>query len=122
MEAYKPETQGETMDEGLRELVHQLSEATGEYLPVEYVDGTYEIEADSFTLSFTINDEQFEIRNIDTHGNSGLGRLLITAIHDFADENDLSVYASNVRDTAQGFWHEMGYQEGGEADEFFRAA
>lgn len=36
------------------------------------VEGTYEVDTDSFTLTFTI-DESFEIRSIDVRGNSGLG-------------------------------------------------
>ena len=63
MERYKPEQQEETMNEELREFIHELSETTGEYLPVEYVDGTYEIEADGFTLTFTNKDEIFEIQH-----------------------------------------------------------
>ena len=122
MEAYKPEQQEETMNEGLREFIHELSETTDEYLPVEYVDGTYEIEADSFTLTFTNEDEVFEIRSIDVRGNAGLGRQIISAIHDYADEHEFEVIASNVLDTAQGFWEKMGYQEGDAEDEYFRAA
>lgn len=122
MEGYKPENQGEEMDEGLRELIHSLSEATGDYLPVEYVDGTYEIEADRFTLTFTSDDEVFEIRSIDVRGNAGLGRQIVGAINEHADENGLEVTASNVKDTAHGFWEKMGYQEGDAEDEYFRAA
>lgn len=66
MEKYKPENKGVIMDEGLNELIQSLSESTGDYLPVEYVDGTYEIEADHFTLTFTVDDAVFEIRNIET--------------------------------------------------------
>lgn len=121
VEGYKPEKE-QQMNEGLREFIHALSETTGEYLPVEYVDGTYEIEADSFTLTFVSEDEVFEIRSIDVRNNAGLGRQIITAIHEYADDNGLEVIASNVRDTAQGFWEQMGYQAGDAEDEYFRAA
>lgn len=110
------------MDEGLRGFIHELSELTGEYIPVEYLDGTYEIEADSFTLTFTVDDTLFEIRSIDVHGNTGTGRKVITAVHAFADEHRLEVIASNVRDTAHGFWEKMGYQEGDSEEEFYRVA
>ncbi|MCB9810690.1 MAG: hypothetical protein H6779_02580 [Candidatus Nomurabacteria bacterium] len=121
MEAYKPEKE-QQMNEGLREFIHELSETTGEYLPVEYVDGTYEIEADNFTLTFTNEDEVFEIRSIDVRGNAGLGRQIVSAIHNYADEHGFEVIASNVLDTARGFWEKMGYQEGDAEDEYFRAA
>jgi GNAT superfamily N-acetyltransferase len=121
MERHKPENQGEEMDEGLRELIYSLSEATGDYLPVEYVDGTYEIEADHFTLTFTADDEIFEIRSIDVRGNTGLGHQIVGAINEYADENGLEVTASNVKDTAHGFWEKMGFQAGDTSDKYFRA-
>jgi hypothetical protein len=122
VEGYKPENHEEEMNEKLRELVHSLSEATGDYLPVEYVDGTYEIEADHFTLTFTADDEVFEICSINVRGNVGLGRQIVGAINEYADENGIEVTASNVKDTARGFWRNMGFQEGNAADEYFRAA
>ena len=122
MERYKPEQQDEKMNEGLRDFIHKLSETTGEDLPVEHIDGTYEIEADSFTLTFTAEDDVFEIRNIDVRGNSGLGHQIINAIHEYADEGGREVIASNVLDTARGFWEKMGYQESDAEDEYFRAA
>lgn len=122
MEKHKPEQQGVLMEAEIGEFVHTLSEVTGEFLPVEYIDGTYEIEADTFTLTFTVDTDVFEIRNIDVRGNAGLGHQVVEAIHEYADENDLEVIASNVRDTAIGFWQKMGYQEGDGDEEYFRAA
>jgi hypothetical protein len=72
MERYTPEAQEETMSERLQEFIHELSEMTGEQLPVEYIDGTYQIEAENFTLTFTCEDKIFEIRSIDVRGNQGL--------------------------------------------------
>jgi hypothetical protein len=120
MEKYKPEQQGEKFDEKLHDLAHKLSEVTDEEIPIEYVDGTYEIETSSFTLTFTIEEEIFEIRNIDVHGNTGLGSQIVTAVHCYADENGFEVIASNVLDTARGFWENIGYQESESEDEFFR--
>lgn len=107
------------MIEEVKELTQELSELLDEELSVEYVDGTYMLEADNLILSFTVDDEFFEIRNIDVLGNTGLGRQVINVIHEYADENNLEVVARQVRDTAQGFWQKMGYQEGG-TDEYFR--
>lgn len=121
MEGYES-GQEETMHEELREFINELSERTGEYLPVEYVEGTYGVEADGFTLTFTLEDDVFQIRSIDVRGNTGLGRQIIAAVHEYADDNGLEVIASNVLDTARGFWEKMGYQEGEAEDEFFRAA
>jgi hypothetical protein len=124
MEAFQPERKRdeEIMNEDLNALVHELSDIAGESLSLDLVGGTYEIEGDNFTLTFTIDESTFKIRSIDVHGNSGLGRQIITVIHEYADEHDLEVIASNVRDTARGFWVRMGYQEGEEADEYYRAA
>lgn len=122
MEKYKPEQLGERIPDELGEFAQKLSEVTGEQLSTENMYGTYEFEADSFTLTFTIEDGIFEIRSIDVRGNTGLGSQLVTAIHEYADDNDLEVIASNVLDTARGFWEKMGYHEGGTEDEYFRAA
>ena len=108
------------MSDKLRELIHGLSEATGDDLPVECVEGTYEIESDHFTLTFTSDSEIFEIHSIDVRGNVGFEHKIINAIHEYSDENDLEVIASNVRDTARGFWEKMGYQEGDSEGEFYR--
>lgn len=110
------------MNEEIRELIHSLSETTGEHLPVEYIDGTYEVEVDNFTLTFTVDNMVFEIRSIDVRGNTGLGQKIIRTINDYADENDLSVIASNVLDTAQGFWEKMGFQASSTDEEYFKAA
>jgi len=110
------------MDEELSEFVHLLSEVTCVYLQVEYMDGTYEVESDTFTLTFTRNDEVFEIRNIDVRSNAGLGSQIIMTIHEYADIMDLEVIASNVRETAEGFWEKMGYQRGSSQQKYFRAA
>jgi GNAT superfamily N-acetyltransferase len=122
MERYTPEAQEETMGEGLYEFIHELSEMTGEQLPVEYIDGTYQIEVENFTLTFTCEDKIFEVRSIDVRGNQGLGHQIVSTIHNYADEYGLEVIASNVQDTARGFWEKMGYQEGEIEDEYFRVA
>jgi hypothetical protein len=59
------------------------------------------------------------VRSINTHGHAGFGRRVIELIHLFADDHNLTVFASNVRTSARGFWVAMGYEEGC-AGEFFR--
>lgn len=113
--------QTEEIHAGIRDLLDVLSETIGGNPVVAFTDGTYEIEADHFTLTCTIDDVVFEIRSIDVRDNPGLGHQIIDVIHEYADENDLTVIASTVRDSAQGFWEKMGYQAGEVAGEFFRA-
>jgi ribosomal protein S18 acetylase RimI-like enzyme len=118
MEGYNNEH--ETMTEALVSLVETFSEIAGEEIEVEDVDGTFEIDTNTFSLTFTLTDETFEIRSIDVHENRGVGRKIVDAIHFFAEEYELEVVASNVLDTAQGFWRKMGYQAGGQDGEYFR--
>ncbi|MCF7816012.1 MAG: hypothetical protein K9M10_03950 [Candidatus Pacebacteria bacterium] len=104
----------------LDDLVKSISELLGEDFTIEIIDGTYQIDGNRLTLTFTIDEGMFEIRSIDTHGNSGTGSEIVDVIHEYADEHELSVMASNVVDSARGFWEGMGYQEGSNDDEFFR--
>lgn len=120
-ERYKLEKQGEEKDAGISDLLNTLAKTIGGDPKATFIDGTYEIEDDYFTLTCTINDIVFEIRSIDIRDNLGLGHTIIDTIHEYADENDLAVIASNVRDTAHGFWEKMDYQAGEEEDEYFRA-
>ncbi len=90
-----------------------------ETLSCTLLDDTYEIDADTFTLNVVITDEVLEIRSIDVRGNVGRGRLLIEALHSYADDRGLATIASNVRDEAQGFWETMGYQESSEDPQTF---
>jgi hypothetical protein len=110
------------MNGGVDGFIERLSESTGEDLPVECIEDTYEVESDTLTLTFTFDGEFFEIRSIDVHGNNGLGKKVVNSIHQYADEEGLEVIASNVRDHARGFWMKMGYREGQIEDEYFRAA
>jgi hypothetical protein len=110
------------MNGGVEGFIERLSETTGEDLPVECIEDTYEVEGNTLTLTFTLDGEFFEIRSIDVHGNTGLGKEVVSAIHHYADEEGLEVIASNVRSYARGFWMKMGYREGQIADEYFRAA
>lgn len=106
----------------MSELLNLLSEVSGESLCPEEVDDTFEIGANSFTLTWTMNESLFEIRLIDTHGNHGLGREVIASINTYAEMYDLEVVASNVRDGACGFWEKMGFQEGSGEGEYFLVA
>lgn len=108
------------MPEEIARLAQELSNEIGEDPSVDRIDDTYEVDADNFTLSFTLDDERFEIRNINTHGNGGVGRRLISVIHSFADQTGREVLASNVEDTAIGFWQKMGYEQGSTDSEYYR--
>lgn len=113
-----------TYNEGgpVESIAEKLSMLVGETLVVEDVDGTYEIDCDAFYLTFVLDDEQLEIRNIDTHGNNGLGSKIISVLHEYSDEQGIAIVASNVRAEAQEFWRKMGYEEGSNHNEFYRAA
>jgi len=102
-------------------LTNELRDAFDEHLEVEKVGDTFEIEGNTFSLTFTQTDDVLEIRSIDVRGNSGRGAQIVECIHSYADELGLEVVASNVVDTAHGFWQKMGYQEGDEEGEYFRA-
>lgn len=97
-----------------------LRERTGEVFELEEYHGTYEIESDTFSLTFTIEEDLFEIRFIEARGIAGRGSKIVEAIHEIADAEDMTVYASNVLDTAIEFWKKMGYVEGSEEGEYFR--
>lgn len=98
-----------------------LSEYLDDEVEAEYIDGTYEIDHEYFNLTFTLADDCFEIRHINTKGNKGMGKHIIDAIHNYADSNDVDeVIASNVVSEARGFWEKMGYVETSEDDQFIR--
>lgn len=100
-------------------FIDSLADVSDSEHAVTYDGETYEIDADDFNLSFTIDQDErrFEIRNIEA---PGLGRLLVESIHQYADEHGYEVYASNVRDDATGFWEKMGYEESETPGEYFR--
>jgi len=116
-ELVRPEGQ---KNDGIQSFIELLSKISGEYSLVKHEDATYEIEAENFSLTFTVKNNVFEIRSIDVRGNSGLGHQVIESIHEYADSYYLDVIASNVLDVARGFWDKMGYQEGATAGEYFR--
>lgn len=66
----------------------------------------------------SIDDDRFEIRNIESRA-SGVGSSLIETIHVYCDEHGLDAIASNVKDEARSFWEKMGYEEG-EPGQYFR--
>lgn len=111
MEKYETTSQSEDLPTELAGLIQELRNITDEDVVLKHINGTYEIDTNAFTLTFTLSETTFEIRSIDTHNNSGLGSKIITAIDEYAEQNDLEVIASNVRDGAEGFWDKMGYQE-----------
>ena len=82
MESFKkPESSEEENINVLSELTTSLSELIKTSIVVKFLDGTHEIDNDYFSLSFTLTDNIFEIRNIDTQGNAGIGRDIIEKIH-----------------------------------------
>ncbi len=90
----------------------------GDYT-LELVDDTYEIDSDDLQFSFVVEDDIFEIRNIEVN-EKGLGTKVLSQVHQFADKHKMSVLASNVKDGAEGFWQRMGYEEGTTAGEFIK--
>lgn len=99
-------------------FVGTLSDVMGGNFEVETIDDTHTIDADTFRLDFTLDKDSFEIRNIESRA-QGAGSRVVEVIHDFCDMYGLDVRASNVKDTARGFWLKMGYEEG-EEGQFFR--
>jgi hypothetical protein len=81
------------------------------------------IDCDDFEIAITINEGEnsLQIRKIDVRSNQGLGSKLVKMIHSFADEHRLTVTAVMVAESSAGFFRNMGYEEGSEAGEFFRA-
>lgn len=101
------------------DLIAYLS-AISNWCTHEVCGRTHELECEHFSLTFVIHEESIEVRSINTHGQHGFGRRILELVHAIADDYGLSVYASNVRTTARGFWDAMGYTEGC-AGEFFRS-
>ena len=93
-----------------KKLEKLLQEKTGEECEVTEFDGTYEIDTDTFFLTFTIEHDLFEIRSIEAKGEAGLGGMIVRTIQELAAEEKCSVIASNVLDTAIGFWEKMGFE------------
>jgi len=106
-----------------RNLVKYLNEEIGELGAVEKVDDIFQIETDSFRIQYGFEDDVFDIQAIKVFQEGrGIGRGILTAIHQFCEENEYAVIASDVEDTARGFWEELGYQEGSVVGEFFKIA
>jgi len=120
MELRKPEQQNKESTEEVKGLMDALTEQFTEKIEVDFTEGTYIIEVDSFTLAIVLTGQVLEIRSIDVRGNSGVGHLVVETVQNFADENDLEVLVCNVVGTAQGFWEKMGYLEGEVEGEYFR--
>lgn len=108
------------MEDILAEFAELLEDSTGEQQTPVCEDGTYEIDAASFTLSFTLSTTTFEVRKIEVRVGRGLGHRIMEAIHALADTFDLIVIASKVEGKAVGFWRQMGYDESSRQSEFYR--
>jgi hypothetical protein len=103
MEVFRKQRQEAIGVREIEELSTLLGHVTHESCVVTEFDGTYEIEAQSFSLTCTLEAPFFEIRNIDTRGHKGLGKEIVSAVHDFADAYDFEVIAGMVKDEARGF-------------------
>ncbi len=92
-----------------------------DFVEYEQVDDTYYIETDLFRLSYTEDDELFEIRNIEiiTQG-LGLGSEIVKLLCSYAKSRGLDIIASNVKPEARGFWMKLGFQKGSEPGEYFK--
>lgn len=105
------------MPEKITEFVSYLSEQLdGDELPSDYYEDTAEIDTNDFSLSFEMSDTQFVVRNIDTHGNTGLGSKIVNAAKEYAEEMGLELMARQVEDGAEGFWGKMGFSDGGDGN------
>lgn len=104
-----------------KELQEVLCEATGEEISLHVYGDTCVFEADDFELAVVITRTACEIRNIRS-SRKGLGRILVGTVHEYCDDRVLEVFASNVKETAEGFWHALGYVQGVTPHEFFRLA
>lgn len=109
------------MRNDIDELVESIYASIPREIEPEQIEDTYVLESDLFCLCIVLEEESLQIRNIEMY-KPGLGRVLLSAIHEYCDERELAVYASNVKDTAIGFWQKMGYTEGQTDREFFRVA
>lgn len=107
------------MDYSYTELAKALSAAVGVAVDSSQIGDTGMFEAECFELSCVIDGETLEIRNVETF-QSGCGRRVIAAIHEYCDTHILEVFASNVKESAVNFWYKMGYVEGQTSNEFFR--
>ena len=121
-----PQSQKETLEETMEqgsEMQQIISALLQEPVGFEEIDGTHYLESDSVELSYTMTDEVLEIRNIEiTNPGHGIGSQIIDTLSGYAESNNIDVIASNVKEEARGFWEEMGFHEGSEPDEFFKAA
>lgn len=107
--------------DSVESFIEEMRDVFGEAISYDQVGDTHEIETDTFVLNFTTDAAVFEIRNIDTRGEKGKGREVVSAIIEYVSNHGLELIASNVKDEARGFWETMGFQEGEEAEQFFWA-
>jgi len=114
------------MSNEIEYLFQELSDFIMEEMPFDYLPDLHEysIESQSLILIFTIEDGIFTILLIEILGKkySGIGTSVVDIIHEYANLHDFDVRASNVVDTARGFWEKMGYQESELQNSYFRAA
>lgn len=100
-----------------------LEQGQGRLHTIESDENDYSIDSDDFDIAVTVNeaDDRLTIRKIDVRGNTGLSSKLMAVIHDFADNHKLTVTVLITNERDAHFFRKMGYMEGSDEGEFFRA-
>jgi GNAT superfamily N-acetyltransferase len=88
---------------------------------------TLDYDSDRLRLLLLVREDEVVIRNIRVGSlfqDRGIGKRVIGAIHECADELGLPVVADRVEDSAVGFWQRMGYEprpQAGEGEQYIRS-
>jgi hypothetical protein len=93
-----------------QKLAAALEEKLGYSFELTNIDGTYEIDTETFFLTFAVEPDLIELRSIEAKESKGVGGSVIRAVQELATEEGLTIIASNVLDTAVGFWQKMDFQ------------
>ena len=127
MHEHKPEqkrqllgSRSQESQESLPDVIFQVINTLGEGASIDIVNGVYSLSSESFELSIVQRGYVLEIRNIEVfEQGQGLGTHIIEVLQEAAEEFDLELIASHVRDEAISFWEAVGFQKGVEDGEYF---
>jgi hypothetical protein len=109
------------MSEDIDTLLSALAIATNEEQPfAQQLDDTYEIDTQRITLMFSIEEDIFLIKSINTHDDLDLQQDVVEIIHEYADLNEIEVVVSNVNEEESGHWETMGYTKSDARNEYVR--